>query len=115
VKDGGIASLRDLNSKHIPVLQSIVKDGSDAIENIYGVQRNQLRIFVHYHPQFYHFHVHFTRLENEIGCQVEKGHLVSDIVQNLQMNGEFYSKRTISYKLPINDRLYACMKEEQND
>jgi m7GpppX diphosphatase len=115
VKDGGIASLRDLNSKHIPVLQSIVKDGSESIEKIYGVQRNQLRIFVHYHPQFYRFHVHFTRLWNEVGCQVERGHLVSDIIQNLQMDGEFYSKRTITYKLPINDKLYMGLKEGQND
>jgi m7GpppX diphosphatase len=110
VKDGGITSLRDLNSRHIPLLQSIVNDGSEAIEKIYGVQRNQLRIFVHYQPQFYHFHVHFTRLWNEVGCQVERGHLLSDIIQNLQMDGEFYSKRTITYKLPMNDRLYTAMK-----
>lgn len=115
VKDGEIASLRDLRSKHVPVLQSIIRDGSAAIEKIYGVQRDQLRIFVHYQPQFYHFHVHFTRLENEIGCQVERGHLVADIIQNLEMDGDFYSKRTISYKLPINDNLCKLMNVKQDN
>lgn len=31
------------------------------IEAVYGVPEDQLRVFVHYLPQFFHFHVHFTR------------------------------------------------------
>mmetsp|Transcript_309 Transcript_309/g.590 ORF Transcript_309/g.590 Transcript_309/m.590 type:complete len:84 (-) Transcript_309:1225-1476(-) len=46
----------------------------------------------------YHFHVHFTRLENEVGCSVERGHLVSDVIQNLLLE-DYYKKRTITYKL----------------
>lgn len=33
-----------------------------AIYKLYGVQQSQLRIYVHYQPSFYHFHVHFTYL-----------------------------------------------------
>lgn len=106
VKDGSIASLRDLRSQHLPMLHSILGECPETIETIYGVKRDQLRMFVHYQPQFYHFHVHFTRLENDIGCQVERGHLLSDIIQNLEMDGDYYTKRTITFKLPINDKLY---------
>ena len=113
VKDGSIASLRDLRVQHLPILNSMFQECPAAIEETYGVQRDQLRIFVHYQPQFYHFHVHITRLENEIGCQVERGHLLSDIIQNLEMDGDYYEKRTISFKLPINDKLYCRMKEMQ--
>jgi len=115
VKDGSIASLRDLRSQHLPMLRSILSECPAAIEEIYGVQGNQLRIFVHYQPQFYHFHVHFTRLWNEIGCQVERGHLLSDIVQNLESDGDFYEKRSISLKLPVDDNLYRHMKEAQEE
>lgn len=116
VKDGSIASLRDLRDQHLPMLKSILDECPSTIEKIYGVKRDQLRVFVHYQPQFYHFHVHFTRLENDIGCQVERGHLLSDIIQNLEemdneMDGDFYTKRTITYKLPTNDKLYLKMKE----
>ncbi len=76
VKDGGIASLRDLHGRHIAMLREILEQGKDSIEKVYGVPQDQVRVFVHYQPQFYHFHVHFTRLENEIGCQVERGHLL---------------------------------------
>ena len=99
VKQYDISCLRDLRKKHIPMLQEMVKEGLDAIKSTYGINSNQIRIFVHYQPQFYHFHVHFTRLENEIGCCVERGHLISDIIQNLEMDNEYYCKRNITYKL----------------
>jgi m7GpppX diphosphatase len=115
VKDGSIASLRDLRAQHLPMLQSILNEGPAAIEKVYGVKRNQLRVFVHYQPQFYHFHVHFTRLENDIGCQVERGHLLSDIIQNLEINRGFYLKRRITFKLPTNDQLYLKIKAHQEE
>ena len=65
VKDSSITCLRDLRGKHIPLLKAMVKEGLAAIKSTYGVQvENQIRIFVHYQPQFYHFHIHFTRLES---------------------------------------------------
>jgi m7GpppX diphosphatase len=97
------------------MLQSILNEGPAAIEKVYGVKRKQLRVFVHYQPQFYHFHVHFTRLENDIGCQVERGHLLSDIIQNLEINRGFYLKRRITFKLPTNDQLYLKIKAHQEE
>jgi m7GpppX diphosphatase len=99
VKSKGIATLRDLRGEHISLLKNIQKEGLVAIEKIYGVKPDQIRCYVHYQPQFYHFHVHFTRLENEIGSTVEKGHLLTDIVQNLEMDPMYYTKRTNVYKL----------------
>lgn len=112
VKDKSIASLRDLTSEHLPLLRSMLKEGYSAIERIYGVVQNQIRAFVHYQPQFYCFHVHFTRLENEIGSTVERGHLVSDIIQNLEIDSEYYSKRTITYKLKKMTPLYNLIMEQ---
>ena len=98
-KMSDIASLRDLRGEHRRLLEDMTSEGLAAIESVYGVARDQVRVFVHYQPQFYHFHVHFTRLENETGCAVERGHLVSDILQNLEGDGDYYAKRTITYKL----------------
>jgi m7GpppX diphosphatase len=113
VKDGSVTSLRDLRGRHIPMLGAILKQGREAIEGIYGVRSDQLRIFVHYQPQFYHFHVHFTRLENELGCQVERGHLLSDIIQNLEMDSDYYAKRTISYKLETSSELFSLLQKRR--
>ena len=99
VKQNGITCLRDLRSKHITMLKEMEKEGLKAIKEVYGIKKDQIRVFIHYQPQFYHFHVHFTRLENEVGCSVERGHLMNDVIQNLEMDDEYYCKRVITFKL----------------
>lgn len=99
VKRQGITCLRDLRGEHVSLLKQMEEEGLNAIRSVYGVDADQIRVFVHYQPQFYHFHVHFTRLENEVGCSVERGHLLCDIIQNLELDSEYYCKRTITYKL----------------
>jgi m7GpppX diphosphatase len=106
-----IATLRDLRGEHIPMLKNLQKDGLTAIEKIYGIQSDQIRCFVHYQPQFYHFHVHFTRLENEVGSTVERGHLLIDIIQNLEMDPLYYTKRKITYKLKKQSPLHTLFIE----
>lgn len=114
VKDTDLASMRDLRQHHLPMLMAIQELGCFKIREVYGIDSDQLRVFCHYQPQFYQFHVHFTRLHNEIGCQVERGHLISDIIQNLQLEGDYYAKRTITYKLKTSSDLYQRMTQQQN-
>jgi m7GpppX diphosphatase len=114
IKAEGVASLRDVRAKHVPTLEAMLGEGVDAIERTYGVPRDQIRCFVHYQPQFYHFHVHYTRLQNDIGCQVERGHLVSDIIQNVQSDPLYYTKRSITYKLKVTDALYGRISQHQS-
>ena len=106
-----LRSLRDLRAAHLPLLRRILKVGSETIGEVYGVAPNELRVFVHYQPQFYHFHVHFTRLHNDLGCQVERAHLLQDIIATLEADGEAYAKRTLYYQLKANDKLLAAIKE----
>jgi len=106
LKKNGVASLRDLRSEHLPALRSMLTDAIKTIEQVYGVSSKQIRAFVHYQPQFYHFHVHFTHLRNENGCQIERGHLLRVIVQNLEMDSDFYTKRIMTYRLTTFDELY---------
>lgn len=54
--DRGIGSLRDLRRRHLPLLRNILEQGLAAIERVYGVERGRVRVFVHYVPQFFHFH-----------------------------------------------------------
>ena len=59
-----VRSLRDLGQDHLPLLRNIQEKGTQEIEKKFGVPRNSLRVFVHYHPSYYHFHVHFTHIGN---------------------------------------------------
>lgn len=111
MKQSSIQSIRDLTADHIPLLRTMKQEGLSMIENVYGIPCDQIRVFVHYHPQFYHFHIHYTRINNEIGSQVERGHLVEDIIQNLELDGDYYKKRTISFKLKVSSPLYLLIKQ----
>ena len=55
--------------------------GAARQEEVYGVGPEQLRVFIHYHPQFYHLHVHFTRAHVNPGCEAERAHLLTDVIQ----------------------------------
>eukprot|EP00588_Corethron_pennatum_P009778 CAMPEP_0194275138 /NCGR_PEP_ID=MMETSP0169-20130528/8059_1 /TAXON_ID=218684 /ORGANISM="Corethron pennatum, Strain L29A3" /LENGTH=372 /DNA_ID=CAMNT_0039018531 /DNA_START=41 /DNA_END=1159 /DNA_ORIENTATION=+ len=113
LKTDGIASVRDLSAAHLPVLREMLEEGPRAIQQTYGVAPDQLRVFVHYPPQFYHLHVHYTRLENDTGAQVERGILLADIIQNLEMDEDYYRKRTMTFKLSLKDKLYKLFDAEK--
>ena len=52
-----IRSLRDLTAEHLPLLRGILDQGVRTLCETYGVEPHDLRVFVHYQPQFYHFRV----------------------------------------------------------
>jgi len=113
-KDERIASIRDLRGPdHLPILYAMLDECAPVLERIYGVSRNQLRWYFHYPPQFYHAHVHVNRLNQEWGAPVERAHLLQDVIQNLEMDPNYYVKRTLTYKLSIADPLYKRMQEAE--
>ena len=106
-----IRSLRDLNASHLPLLRHILSTGVRTVCETYGVVPTDLRVFVHYQPQFYHFHVHFTRLHSDLGCQVERAHLLHEIIETLEREGKAYSHiKTLYYQLKENDKLLAKIR-----
>ncbi|XP_072252310.1 m7GpppX diphosphatase [Leuresthes tenuis] len=108
----GVKSLRDLTSEHLPLLQNILRKGQDAILQRYNLPASKLRVYLHYQPSYYHLHVHFTKLGYEApGCGVERAHLLSDVIQNLQSDPRFYETRTLHFPLRADDGLLAKFKE----
>ena len=96
VRDRSIRSLRDLRGKHVDLLENLTEKTTAAIEEVYGLEKNELRIFVHYPPQYYLFHVHFCCLSIDYGIYSAKAILLEDVVDNLKMDGQYYEKASIS-------------------
>lgn len=61
--------------------------------------------------------MHFTRIDNyTCGCEAERGHLVQDVIDHLKMNGDYYEKKTLYYKLALDNPLYDLLtKKNQSD
>ncbi len=58
-----IWSLRDLKKKHVPWLKHMRAKLVDATVEAYPqIDTDQLKLFCHYHPTYYHFHVHVVHV-----------------------------------------------------
>ena len=72
-----IWSLRDLRKKHIPWLRKMRSMILASVVSVYGlgttkggaqgVERDELKLYVHYQPTYYHFHVHVVHVMCEAG------------------------------------------------
>lgn len=97
-----IRSLRDINSSHLPLLKAI----RDAVETLVpsrypAIKAGQLRIYVHYLPTYYYFHVHIVHVDYEMaGCAVGAAHLLNDIIDNVEnIDPNYYQRRTLTIVL----------------
>jgi m7GpppX diphosphatase len=116
IKSHNIHSIRDLKFEHIPMLELLLEKATDFLSSKHGVSPKNIRAFFHYPPTFYHLHVHFTTLGNRTGgCEVERAHLVQDVIDHLKLQNDYYQTKTLYYKIPINDPLYKLLEEEDNN
>lgn len=102
-----IKSLRDLDRSHLPLLKNILLKGQEAIRDKYGVGKDQIQVYVHYQPSYYHFHVHFTHINYDApGSCLGKAHLLHDVIDNIEnIDSNYYSKRTLLCLFKENDKL----------
>lgn len=113
---GEVRSLRDLATEHLPLLRNIRDKGCKAIEEKYGVKQDSLRIFMHYQPSYYHFHVHFQHIAfpGAAGAAVGKAHLLDDVIDNIKLfGGEYYQRRTLIVSIGTGDPLLEAFRKRK--
>jgi m7GpppX diphosphatase len=72
-----IWSLRDLRKKHIPWLEHMqTKLISATVETYPSIEPDQLKLYVHYQPTYYHFHIHIVHVQLEAGATQATGKAV---------------------------------------
>lgn len=113
LKRKDIRSLRDLNYSHVDFLTNLSEMIKKFIPQKYNnrIQSDQLRIFIHYQPSYYHFHIHIvnilhTGLGN--GIAVGKAWLLDDIIDQLEHfpEGHSFEERTLTYVIGENHEVW---------
>ena len=113
VRRRDLRSLRDLTADQLPLLRNMRDKCLLAIKEKYGLKSEELRVFFHYQPTFYHLHLHFTSLSvHGAHVQAERAHLLTDVIQNLELDSDFYKKRTMSYIIYEGDPLMSFLQEQ---
>lgn len=107
----GIRCLRDLDGSYLPLLKNIRDKGKKAISEKYNLADTRLRIYLHYHPSFYHLHVHFSYLQFDApGIHVERAHLLDTVIYNIENNPEYYKMANLSFLVRENDTLFKAFE-----
>ena len=77
VERDDIWSLRDLKKKHICWLNDMGTKFLEAIVKTYPeLEKDQLKLYVHYQPTYYHFHIHIVHVALEAGATQATGKAV---------------------------------------
>jgi m7GpppX diphosphatase len=85
-----IWSLRDLRRRHIPWLEHMRDKLVAATTQKYpSLEADQLKLYVHYQPTYYHFHIHIVHVQLEAGATQATGKAVGleSIIETLRAMG----------------------------
>ena len=69
-------------------------------------------MYFHYHPSYYHLHVHFNHIRHDVGgINVGKAHLLTDVIDNIEnIDSNFYAKKTLPVVLRELDPLLKVLE-----
>ncbi|KAG6884716.1 hypothetical protein C0992_005884 [Termitomyces sp. T32_za158] len=116
VRNRQIRSLRDLRRQHVPLLRAIQREGERVVEEKWALGRGALRMYVHYQPSYYHFHVHIVNANaaGMMGMAVGQAHLLDDIISLLEIEPEngpaIFEKMVLTYGLGDQHGLFEAMR-----
>lgn len=95
VKRRDLLSIRELTEKELPLLEDIYYTGLKIIKEKYGKDETDFRVYFHYHPTYWHLHIHFTILDGSYYSSVDNCHLLLNVIDNIKMNGRYYQKMNL--------------------
>ena len=97
--DDNLTCIRDLKGQHISMLQHGMEEGLRQIEGKHGMTRERLRIYFHYHPNYYRLHVHIVAHSS---CTIAMNNSIvfEQVLQNLAIDPAWYQTYSISVKVP---------------
>jgi m7GpppX diphosphatase len=92
-----ILSVRSLEGKHVGLLKKIRDTAYKLVKERTNLLPEQLRLFVHYQPSYYHFHVHITAVSfaDAPGVVTGQAHLLDSVIDNLELYPDYYQRVTL--------------------
>ncbi|KAG9309999.1 scavenger mRNA decapping enzyme [Chiua virens] len=113
-----IRSLRDLRGGpdgHVGLLEEIREQAYGVVKGRWGLPRGALRMYIHYQPSYYHFHVHIVHAAQDgtMGMAVGQAHLLDDVISMLKYSPNILSEITLTYGLGSQHGLYDSMAAAQ--
>ncbi|KAG5463158.1 MAG: scavenger mRNA decapping enzyme, partial [Olpidium bornovanus] len=97
-RDRSLRSLRDIRAEHLPLLRRIRDDVRNVVPRSFpGVRADELRLFLHYQPSYYHLHVHVSHYQLDAGVDAGRAHLLDTVIDNVEICPDYYARATLCY------------------
>lgn len=104
-----LPSLRSLDASSLPLLRNIRTQVSQYVQEKLLVPMEEVRLFFHYKPTYFHLHVHVAHIR---AADVNmKDHLLDDVIDNIASNSQHYKQASITYVIGEEDQLYKRYQE----
>ena len=108
--DVSLRTLRDLRGHHVPMLRELYVQACKKIQDETGIEQNQIMVYVHYPPSVYQLHVHFKHpVGQHILHDTFRIHSLTSIINNLEIDSEYYSKSLLQVPVYPNTDLYTAL------
>ena len=96
------------------MLKSIRDESLKAIKDKFGIGSSLIRVFFHYHPTYFHLHIHFTHMKmvNKVSSQVARAILLDDVIDNIEFfspdkdKGDYYQHKTLQSEIKVGSKLH---------
>jgi m7GpppX diphosphatase len=95
-----IKNIRDLRNEDVNTLKEMKKQMIVFASN-YDLQENNLYFFFHYHPSFYHLHLHCSIITNkELSNKYLRHYMLDEVIKNLEKESFYYYNNTLTFEIP---------------
>lgn len=110
VTDTNLRTLRDLRGHHVQMLQNLYNQCCQKIQEETGIAPENIMAYVHYPPSVYQLHIHFKHPINvHTSLDTFRVHSLVNIINNLQIDPEYYAKSLLQLPVSPNTELFAAL------
>ena len=107
-----LKTIRDLRSKHIELLK-LMKLKCITLAKEYGINENELYFFFHYHPSFYHLHLHCCIINHKsLTTKYFRCKMLDTILSNLELKSNYYRDKDIKFEIPEKHVIVRLLSKE---
>uniref|UniRef100_A0A0N4Z1P2 m7GpppX diphosphatase n=1 Tax=Parastrongyloides trichosuri TaxID=131310 RepID=A0A0N4Z1P2_PARTI len=92
-----LKSVRDLNFSHLPLLENIRTLTYNTLKKNFNIERNEVVMYFHYQPTYYHLHVHVTPLSLNHPNRQITSLLLEEVIDNIKLMPNYYQLATLSF------------------
>lgn len=95
--DAILLSIRELTGDHISLLERVQQKVRDYCAEHYHLDAAQIKMYFHYHPSYWHLHLHVQHVNSHIGkSSVFNTVKLSDVLNCLRLKSDYYQQASLT-------------------